>query len=290
MKFFVISLIVILQIGCASKNSNSGRYHHTHDSYPIHKEIPSEIHKIQDAKPKYEAKSKRGNPSSYTVFNKKYKVLDSSNGFKEKGTASFYGKKFHGYHTSNGEVYDMYKMTAAHKNLPLPTYLRVKNLENGKQVIVKVNDRGPFSKNRILDLSYAAAAKLGFLKKGTASVEITAIDIKQHYAKEKQKMEDVDDMHLPAIARNEQENKQEQAVAGKSYLQFGAFSQKENAQLLHTKVSTLEIENQIRILEDPDSKLFKVQMGPLTEQEISMIKTRLTEAKLPNPVLVKIDF
>ncbi len=128
------------------------------------------VSKIQTTK-----KSKLGNPTSYVVFGKRYYVLGNAHGFVERGTASWYGKKFHGRKTSSGEIYNMHDMTAAHKTLPLPTYVRVKNLTNGKSVVVKVNDRGPFVGSRIIDLSYAAAQKLGVTGPGTAEVEIAAV-------------------------------------------------------------------------------------------------------------------
>ena len=121
-------------------------------------------------------KSRIGNPESYEEFGERYKVLQSSQGFKEKGLASWYGIDFHGRDTSSGEVYDMYDMTAAHKTLPLPTYVRVVNFDNGRSLVVKVNDRGPFIRGRIIDLSYAAAYRLGITGPGTANVEITALD------------------------------------------------------------------------------------------------------------------
>ncbi len=121
-------------------------------------------------------KSRIGNPESYEEFGERYKVLQSSQGFNEKGLASWYGIDFHGRDTSSGEVYDMYDMTAAHKTLPLPTYVRVVNFDNGRSLVVKVNDRGPFIRGRIIDLSYAAAYRLGITGPGTANVEITALD------------------------------------------------------------------------------------------------------------------
>lgn len=121
------------------------------------------------------AKSKYGNPSSYVVFGRRYYVLESAAGFTEKGIASWYGADFHGKRTSSGEVYNMHAMTAAHKSLPLPTYVRVKNLTNGKSIVVKVNDRGPFAKDRVIDLSFAAAKKLGVVGPGTAPVEVVAL-------------------------------------------------------------------------------------------------------------------
>lgn len=143
------------------------------DSGPLWK--PRNLSKVPDAKPKWEPKSKRGNHSPYKVFGKKYHVLNSSENYSKKGLASWYGRKFHGRTTSSGEVYDMFQMTAAHKSLPLPTYARVTNLDNGRQVVVKINDRGPFVHDRLIDLSYTAATKLDFADKGVANVKVETI-------------------------------------------------------------------------------------------------------------------
>jgi rare lipoprotein A len=129
--------------------------------------------------PKREPISRYGNPDTYRVMGKKYDVMTNSTGYKNRGIASWYGTKFHKGRTSSGEKYDMYALTAAHKTLPLPTYVKVTNLSNGHVAIVKVNDRGPFHDDRIIDLSYAAAAKLGLLPKGTAPVEIEALKTTQ---------------------------------------------------------------------------------------------------------------
>ncbi|MGB5576444.1 MAG: septal ring lytic transglycosylase RlpA family protein, partial [Woeseiaceae bacterium] len=129
-----------------------------------------------DATPRREARSRYGNGPVYEVLGKRYRVMPSSRGYQERGVASWYGRKFHGNLTSNREVYDMHEMTAAHKTLPLPTYVRVRNLQNDKSIVVRVNDRGPFVHNRIIDLSYAAAARLDMLRDGTSLVEVTAIN------------------------------------------------------------------------------------------------------------------
>lgn len=128
-----------------------------------------------DAVPRAEPPSRRGNPSSYTVHGQRYHVMANNAGFRERGVASWYGNKFHGRPTSSGEPYDMYKMTAAHKTLRLPAYVRVTNLDNGKSVIVRVNDRGPFVDDRIIDLSYAAAHKIDMAGRGTVPVEIEVV-------------------------------------------------------------------------------------------------------------------
>lgn len=135
--------------------------------------------RFQKVKPKYEPLSRYGNPGSYAVAGRNYNILRTASGYKTRGLASWYGTKFHSQRTSSGERYDMYAMTAAHKTLPLPTYVRVKNLGNGREAIVKVNDRGPFHPDRVIDLSYAAAVKLGLMPKGTAHVEIEALTVRE---------------------------------------------------------------------------------------------------------------
>ena len=136
---------------------------------------PSNVDAIPDAVPKLEPRSEHGNPPFYDALGKRYYVLNSANGYLERGVASWYGPTFHGVATSSGERYDMYGMTAAHKTLPLPTYARVTNLRNGRSIVVRINDRGPFVGNRIIDLSYTAAAKLDMLRDGTAFVEVRAL-------------------------------------------------------------------------------------------------------------------
>ncbi|NQD36635.1 septal ring lytic transglycosylase RlpA family protein [Permianibacter sp. IMCC34836] len=138
-------------------------------------DVPPDLRHVQEPVPRKEPRSRFGNPESYTVLGETYHVLDSAEGFSQRGIASWYGNKFHGKRTSSGEPYDMYKMTAAHKTLPIPVHVRVTNLDNGKSIIVRVNDRGPFKEGRIIDLSYAAAHKLGMTGTGTARVEISAL-------------------------------------------------------------------------------------------------------------------
>lgn len=157
-------------------NDNHPDFNHHGDGAPTGASLsPDSIH---NAVPKYEPIGRRGNPESYTVGGITYYPMKSAQGFTEQGVASWYGKKFHGKETSSGEIYDMMAMTAAHKTLPLPSYVLVKNLDNGRQAIVRVTDRGPFLHNRVMDLSYAAAVKLGVTEKGTARVNLTAITLK----------------------------------------------------------------------------------------------------------------
>ena len=132
--------------------------------------------RARSAKAAPAAKANSGNPQYYEVFGKRYRVRESSHGYRETGVASWYGRPFHGRPTSSGEKYDMNEMTAAHTTLPLPTWVEVTNLTNGKRIVVKVNDRGPFVGKRVIDLSYAAAHKLDIVRSGTAQVEIRALD------------------------------------------------------------------------------------------------------------------
>ena len=139
-------------------------------------ETPPPAPSVQDVVPRSEPRSRKGNPPFYDVLGKRYFVLSSNVGYVERGVASWYGPGFHKIRTSTGEIYDMYGMSAAHRTLPLPAYVRVTNLQNGRSVVVRVNDRGPFVGNRIIDLSYTAASKLDMLRNGTAMVEVRSLD------------------------------------------------------------------------------------------------------------------
>ncbi len=164
----IACIVFFLLAGCTSP---SGRYALKSDVAPTN---PISVEHIENAHPRYEPYSRGGN-TDYTVLGKHYTIIKHPQGFTQTGIASWYGKKFQGHQTSNGEIYDMYSMTAAHKTLPLPSFVKVTNTDNGKSVIVRVNDRGPFHTGRIIDLSYAAAYKLGVLKTGTANVKIEAL-------------------------------------------------------------------------------------------------------------------
>ncbi len=196
----------------------------------------------------------------YKVSGKRYKVLKSARGYKKKGVASWYGPNFNGKSTACGETYDMFEYTAAHKTLPLPSYLRVKNLQNGASVIVKVNDRGPFKDNRIIDLSYAAAQGIGMIDDGTALVELTNItrqqaarsmyyENKSSIAKEK----------ITAITQLSNDN---------IYLQIGAFKTKSNARKLKKRVEEKDIDNvYIKKALTKIGTLYRVRIGPIGDIE-----------------------
>ncbi|MDO9317313.1 MAG: septal ring lytic transglycosylase RlpA family protein [Gammaproteobacteria bacterium] len=156
----------------ASDAYQASRYNIQQDRGPSRQIDPSQVREII---PMIEPRTLAGNKSPYTVNGLTYRVMPSEEGYRERGFASWYGEKFHGHKTSNGEIYDMYQISAAHKTMPIPGFLRVTNLENERSIIVRVNDRGPFHSDRVIDLSYAAAYMLGFDNKGTAMVEVEAI-------------------------------------------------------------------------------------------------------------------
>ncbi len=161
-----------------SNSAIYNRYKNKGNRYTIQQDgAPTKIHNVsfKEPVPTKEPLSRYGNPTEYKVDGRTYQVMKSSTGYKTRGVASWYGTKFHKQRTSSGEPYNMYVMSAAHKTLPLPTYVKVKNLDNGREAVVKVNDRGPFHADRVIDLSYAAALKLGVFPKGTARVEIETL-------------------------------------------------------------------------------------------------------------------
>ena len=212
-----------------------------------------------DAVPRVE-KVSRAKQRPYTVLGRTYQPLKSSRGFVEQGVASWYGTKFHGRQTALGERYDMYSMSAAHKLLPLPTYVQVRNLENGRSAVVRVNDRGPFHSNRIIDLSYAAASKLGMLGKGTALVEVRAID-----------------PGTPKASGQLGSNTSGGTPPGKPriYIQVGAFGDPGNARRLQQR---LQRHLGRSVLIENGGHVHRVQIGPLGSVESAdLVIARLRE-------------
>jgi len=216
---------------------------------------PPDVNSIPDAVPRDEPRSKRGNPPFYTVLGKRYVLLPSSRGYVERGVASWYGPTFHGVSTSIGESYDMYGMSAAHKTLPLPAYARVTNLRNGRSVVVRINDRGPFVSNRIIDLSYTAAAKLDMLREGTTLVEVRAVT-----AADADKLSRVDEAPPPAL-----------------YVQAGAFGEEINAKRLVERLKAGGVASAfVQAPLDGKPRIFRVRAGPVASTaEFDQLASRL---------------
>ena len=242
-----------------------------------------------NAVPRPEPRSKYGNGRDlgsgpeYEVLGKRYTVMPSSIGYQERGVASWYGKKFHGNLTSNREVYDMYEMTAAHKTLPLPTYVHVRNLRNDKSIIVRVNDRGPFVNNRIIDLSYAAALKLDMVQDGTSLVEVTA------YNFDEQPRGD-----YPTRSVQSAQSSQPAIVSTPSvtphriYVQVGAFGDRSNASRRLAALAQAGIDNAF-IHEDttPDQTLFRVRIGPVADVvRYDALVEELERLEITDPYLI----
>lgn len=229
--------------------------------------------KIADATPKAEPLAKYGNMPSYRVRGKRYYVMKSAKNYRERGTASWYGMKFHKQRTSSGEPYNLAAMTAAHKTLPLPTYVEVTNLSNNKKVIVKVNDRGPFASDRILDLSYVAAKKLGMAGHGTAHVEVRAITPGEAasqpnlWAKKRE--------ITPLFEGKSSTSSTTKTYASKSpavnksdalYLQVGAFKNRQYAENLRKKIMPMTSSSKVQITHTAQAKsgFYRVKIGPFT--------------------------
>jgi rare lipoprotein A len=232
---------------------SSSRYQQAVDSTPV---FHDRIVKLSEPTPKREGLSRRGNAYSYEVWGETYEVDRYIKQYKASGIASWYGQKFHGHDTSNGEKFDVYKFTAAHKSLPLPSYVRVTNLANQKSLIVRVNDRGPFHGDRLIDLSYAAAVRLGFVDIGTANVEIELV--------------------AAPLTEGEYE-----------HLQVAAFHTESSAVKLQQDLALLVTEP-VYISRDNTSGeiLHKVRIGPLAPARVSEIQITLQQKNLPSGLII----
>lgn len=235
---------------------------------------PVDASLVPDAVPRIEPRSPYGNPTYYEVGGRRYYVMTSSKGYVARGIASWYGTKFHGRRTSSGEPYDMNAMTAAHTTLPIPTYVEVTNLRNGRKVVVKINDRGPFRRNRLIDLSYVAAVKLGITEEGTGLVEVRAID-PGHPLRN-------------AAAKGGEAGGHD---ANDLYLQVGAFADRHNAERLSRRVTSLDPGAGIQILAGGSDKLngtvYRVRIGPLSGvQEVDRLTHILNDIGIVDPQVV----
>ncbi len=260
------TVVGLLVAGCTgNKSYQATRYQQHQDAPPFGYE---DIEKIPDAEPRVEPPSRMGNKSPYRVVGKNYSIMGSSLGYSEQGVASWYGSKFHGHLTSNGEIYNMFAMSAAHKSLPIPTYLRVTNLDNNRKVIVRVNDRGPFHSDRVIDLSYAAAVKLGFVDQGTARVKLEAID--------------------PLVWHKTRSLAVEPGT--EIYLQVGAFSHPDSATKLKRRLQGIT-DGMVSVYLDKTKTphLHKVQIGPLRNMTVAQaIREKIGTLGLGIPIIVSL--
>jgi len=288
-------VLTLLAGGCATGPDTASRRTIDPDALP-------------DAVPRVEPLSKYGNPPTYEVFGKRYYTLPSSRGFVQRGIASWYGEDFHGKRASSGEPYDMFAMTAAHKELPLPTYARVTNLDNGRSIVVKINDRGPFHANRIIDLSWAAASKLRIAAKGTGLVEVRAIDPLEPDALPPSQLDSgtrvaaaappepgalaamartvvgqdtapaaIPPLVVAAAPQSRTPPATPAPLAPRMFIQVGAFSSPDNAQRLRTKVAK-DLQRSVRVDTDQiNGKAFhRVRVGPLASvDEADLLVARL---------------
>lgn len=236
-----------------------------------------DLTQVRDVVPVIERRTIAGNKSPYMVNGKTYRVLASEHGYRERGFASWYGEKFHGHKTSNGEIYDMFQLSAAHKSMPIPGYLRVTNLENNRSIVVRVNDRGPFHSDRIIDLSYAAAHMLGYDKQGTAMVEIEAI------------VPTIQASARPA-STNLVSSSAAVPVAG-AVLQVGAFSDRAAAERLSARLRNMTRRPVfIRSVEIDASRevIHRVRVGPIPNAaEITQLSNSVVAADLGRPYTVR---
>lgn len=255
LRIILIAVCLVILAGCASR---SGGYYQ--DDGP-RADVPANIAAIPNATPRFE-QHKPANFRPYSVFGVRYTPIGENQAYRQQGIASWYGKKFHGQKTANGEIYDMYAMTAAHPTLPLPSYAKVTRVSNGRSVIVRINDRGPFHSGRIIDLSYVAAAKLGLIGPGSGTVIVQAItnnDIRAGNYDGATQQTVATTNTSPVISSN--------TATNNFYLQFGAFASATNAQALAERVSRQggvypEISHQ--------ADLYKVRLGPYANRSAAM--------------------
>jgi rare lipoprotein A len=270
-KLLLSALIALGLFACASSPTDDEA-----DSGPS---VAPDLRHVQEPTPRTEPRSRYGNPASYSVLGRTYRVLESAEGFVERGIASWYGNKFHGKRTSSGEAYDMYAMTAAHKTLPIPVHVRVTNLDNGKSIVVRVNDRGPFKDGRIIDLSYAAAHKLAMTGTGTARVEIQALT--GNDASSRTATDDNDDNRSDGTAGNGDE--------GPYFVQIASFRSEDSADEVAAQVQPL-VGYPVKVYEGdgPDGTVYRVRVGPLSRRDYAeKVSEHLRDKGYERPAIVK---
>jgi len=276
----------------SGNESGGGRYAMNADAYPLD---PPDVSDVPDATPRKEPLSRAGNRSTYSVWGKSYRVLPDAKGYNETGTASWYGKKFHGYATSSGEIYDMYEMSAAHRSLPLPTFARVTRAGTNKSVIVRVNDRGPFHSERVIDLSYAAASRLGLTDHGTGRVKVEAIDPDQWLARhgktaaplptnppaKKTLRDPASAVKAPQVPASQVES----ATSSGTYWQVAALESRQSALTLKRRLQS-ELDQAVRIAQS--GGMHRVQVGPIAPNaDETVLRDTLRRAGFPQAFIVR---
>jgi rare lipoprotein A len=272
--FFFIAACSSTPAPSGSNNSNSGRYSISQDRAPKRN---VNISQVPDVVPVPTRRTMAGNRSPYTVLGKSYSVMASEEGYSERGVASWYGEKFHGHKTSNGEVFDMYLASAAHKSLPIPSFLRVTNLDNNRSIVVRVNDRGPFHGDRLIDLSYAAAVKLGYADRGTARVQLDAIVPRG------------DSNRTIASSTSTTVLNAGNSFAAEKYLQVGAYSRRDSAEEVSSKLRKLTNRPVfIRSIQTVNNgTMHRVRIGPVNDsREIDNLSRQVVSANLGSPYTV----
>lgn len=257
--FCAIVFVLLTMTGCTTS-----RYSMTYDVGP---KGDFDASLVPDAVPVWEPLSPQGNKSPYIVRGKEYQVMDRIEGYSEEGVASWYGLKFHGELTSNGEMYNIYEMSAAHKSLPLPSFVRVTNLDNNLSAVVRVNDRGPFHSGRIIDLSYAAAKKLGYDKKGTAKVKLEVIS--------------------PLRTTGNDAKYQPDRLA--IFVQIGAFGNKKSAQKLRQQAKNLagSYDSFVVKASNHAKTLYRVRVGPVPDKaRAEQLAERFEDKGVGQPVII----
>jgi rare lipoprotein A len=290
---------MVLLVACASK--------------PGKEQGDPAVADLSGVQPIFEPPSRYGNPETYTVFGKNYRVRTTSAGHRERGIASWYGKDFHGKRTSSGTPYDMYAISAAHKTLPIPTYVRVTRLDNGSSLVVRVDDRGPFVEGRVIDLSYGAARKLGMVEQGTAPVEVIALQPYQYLARHEGPRDDAT-MLAEAASTRPSAAPQPAAplptvrvstsatsvprelvavgpdlaatVVGNAYLQVGAFSDRQRAEQLRGLLSGT-LRHDVHLASSGTTAMHRVRIGPLSDPaEVDRARLELAELGIRQTYLV----
>lgn len=269
---FICVVIIIWLVGCSSTVTNDGGYYL--DDGPG-RDVPDNLHQVANAVPKVEP-IRKANSRPYKVMGKWYHPMKKLTPYKKQGVASWYGRRFHGKKTASGEVYNMYAMTAAHPILPIPSYARVTSVQNGRSVIVRINDRGPFLANRLIDLSYTAAHQLGMIKKGHTRVIVESIIPGTSETRRQ----------APDYSMGTVQNMSSAPLQNSIYLQLGAFASMQRAHHFMSQVSTRLPGLRDSLLVIRRNDLFKVQSGPYPDRGAALQSSELISQQLAiDPVL-----